>query len=399
MFENRKSEQPATRSKEETAPIQSGEIFHPEKELQEIRRAPKEERKAKIEEFKEKLAFQKEGLARAQEGLITAIRKNPDTPLEELYETAVNAGSRYGMSEEQKETARSLISAYSEKHQKIKEVREQYPSDKDLYNALFGRQPKGKVEVIEGPMTLYFRCEKLDDYTVIHSQSFLGERDITKEDRKASEMSGGVSIGSSLIPGLEGTVIAEKSGFVGYKSKRWAQSEDILKHEEQHAMKRIFGEKIVEHNAWERFDLAETDEERKLALKEYFRSRRQSGENRARDEILAFFKGDWQAESIFEALTEPREKKGLYDYFVEDKKLLRNWFSENFKGWYEPLADRAIKDVFELEYKELLQDGIDAFTKLEKSGYSKDQVIAILIHEPLAKWKKVAKRLLEAKKT
>ncbi len=136
-------------------PIEPDEIFNPEKELSEIKIASKKERKQKLQEFKEKLAYQKEGLARTQEELTNIIRENPDIAWRELYGKTLDLLVKYG-ADEQKDKVRKILSNYHWRHLAIKEAREKFPDENQLFEAVFGRPPRGKIEVIEGPVTLYF---------------------------------------------------------------------------------------------------------------------------------------------------------------------------------------------------------------------------------------------------
>ena len=163
--------------KEETSnpPIEPDEIFDPEKELSEIKTVPKEEKKKRLQEFKEKLAYQKEGLARTQEQLINVIRDNPDINWPELYGKALDLLTKYGANM-QEDKVREILSRYHWRHLAVKEAREKFPDDDKLFEAIFGRPSRGKIEVMEGPVTLYFRCHNTNDYALISKQTFLEYR-------------------------------------------------------------------------------------------------------------------------------------------------------------------------------------------------------------------------------
>jgi len=155
----------------------------------------------------------------------------------------------------------------------IGEVREQAPTPEALYRFCFGRDPLGKVTVVEGPITLYFRCEDIDDYTLIFSQKFAGgEIGVTPEDRNLAARSGGVSISatrayspkleqdpdlispdgtpdkskveerSKLLRRLRGAVIAENNTIPDKFLNQWR----VYRHEEQHAFKNIMNGLSVE---------------------------------------------------------------------------------------------------------------------------------------------------------
>jgi len=380
--------------KESEPVITPGEIFDPEAALKRVRKFPKKEQSQELKEFKEKLAYQKEGLARIQEQLIIAIRKNPDASTGQLYEIVRDFGPRYGLTEAQKETAKSMLQTYVEKHKRVREIRGQCPDDDDLWFALFGNIPRGRIEVIEGPMTLYFRCHDIVDYGLIYSQSFLQNRQITQEDERVANMSGGVSVGTSLAKGLDGTIIAENAEgrpFEGY-------AKGTFLHEEQHAMKKLFREELTKNNALQELKASKTDEEREAAMRHYFQWLRHNEEGRAKDEIFAFLKDGFHSpQDTLKYLTESKEEGGLYDYFANEEEGLIQFLVPKLGEKHKPLIQKTVQQVFVTEYRKFLEDGIGAFTALREEGYSQEQTIALLIKEPLTKWEKVVRRLLKAK--
>jgi len=361
-------------------PIGSDEIFDPEKELAEIKTIPKEERKQKLQEFKEKLAYQKEGLARTQEELISAIRDNPGISWLKLYGRALDLLQKYGANT-QKNKVKDILSRYYWKRQSIKKVRNKFPDENKLFEAIFGQLPRGKIEVIEGPVTLYFRCHNIKDYALISGQTFLYNRDPSWSERKAARAQRGVSISSSLIPNLQGTIIAEraKGNFGNFQKSTYI-------HEEQHAIKRLFDERPVK-----KLRIYETG----TSLAEQFRIKRERmAELQVKDEILAYMKeGPWNPKQVFNFLTTSGKNGGLYDYLAEDKKELIALHSKNKSSDEKKKIIETAKQVFETEYRELIRNGIRSFQDLIDNGYTTEQTVALLNAEPLAKWSKVVRRL------
>lgn len=158
------------------------------------------------------------------------------------------------MNEEQEQIAEDVLRQYIEKHAKLREVRSQYSDDADLFEALFGRKPHGILKVWEGPITLYIQCHDPEDYTFISSQEYLSGRPTSKEDKKISQMSSGVNVNATLIPGLEGAITVENAHGISRRDFRqlikdpkkyhdeWLedQKRSTYFHEEQHAIKRLF---------------------------------------------------------------------------------------------------------------------------------------------------------------
>lgn len=377
-------------------------VFDPEAELARIKKLPHEERKQAVEIYKEKLAAQKEGLAKMQVQVFEYLRDNKETTLEELNQKVAEWGSKYGMSGKQLEVAKNVLESYFKRHEAVQKIKKEYSNDTDLYKALFGRAPKGKVEIVEGPATLFVRCADLDDYTVIYSRAFLTGREIVAADKKAADFSGGISLEQTLIPGLEGAIIAEKSGKIGFEYKGWGNSKEIQAHEEQHAIKKFFAEQKHVSDALFDFVNSQTPAEKQEAIHQLCLEKRYNVyDKQAKDEIMAYFKGNEKLtkQDLLKILFKPAEKGGQYDYLSTGtmKKYIEASFSAEDKPELVPLVESAMKDVFVDKYKQTVEAGVQAFDDLRKSGMSTDETIALLTHEPLRKWPTVVKRILEQK--
>ncbi len=373
--------------KEERATtLNPGEVFNPEKELAEIKALPKKERKEKLQEYKEELAYQKEGLARTQEELINIIRENPDISWADLYSKVIEMMDKYGVTWKQEETIHEILSKYYWRHLAIKKARGQFPDENKLFEAVFGRPSNGKIEVIEGPVTLYFRCYNIKDYALISQQTFLEDRDPTWKEKRVAKTQGGVSINTSLVRDLRGTIIAERA-----QGEFDDNQQRIYVHEEQHAIKRLFNERpIKKPKSYETEDLLVNLDD--LCRRE----REQKAELKAKDEILAMMKeGRWSMEEVFYLLKKPGKKGGLYDYLAKDKEEIIKFYSNNKSPDEKKKVIETVKQVFETEYHKLIKNGIRSFQDLIDNGYTMEQTIALLNAEPLVKWPKIVRRLIK----
>lgn len=367
------------------------EVFDPRLELEKIKKLPREEKREALDEYKEKLAEQKEGLADLQKILIKKIRENPDLPWAEGKEVIEEMARVHKMTEAQKDYAKRIFGNYRSRHQKIKEVRKKYSDDKELYKAAFGKEPEGKVEIIEGPMTLYFRCYDTKDYALIYRLVFLLNRELTEEDIEAANLSGGASVPYSLIPELEGAVIVENS-----QKTPVTHIFGTYSHEEQHVINKFFQEEETRASLG-RFKFKDPERAR-LLFTRYFRLLREPAEDRAKDEILAYLKNGTSVESILRKLTKAEKEGGIYDYLKIIKERSVEEVLSHFqkKPEYLQIGQIAASEVLEKEYVDLLKQGLEAFGKLTKEiGYSTDRAMALLITEPLIKWPKVVRRLHE----
>jgi len=183
---------------------------------------------------------------------------------------AVEKGSdKARLTREQRRVFERLGEKVLDRRRAIAAAKEQAPTPEALYRFCFGREPLGKITVLEGPITLYFRCENIEDYTLIFSQNFSsGEISVSDDDRKMAKKTGGVSISATrayapnleqdpdllspdgtpdqdrteerrqLLIRLKGAIIAENNTVPRKFLDRWR----IYRHEEQHAFKKILGE-------------------------------------------------------------------------------------------------------------------------------------------------------------
>lgn len=390
---NLASVETASMEENETPPLAPGEIFDPAEELKKIRGLHGKDGREAMQKFKEKMVYQRVGLAEMQEGIVDMIRKKPDTSLESFNQTVAEFAQKYGFTEEQKKSAEAIFKTYQEKHNLVSKMKHDFPKDRDLFRVMFGRDPKGKLKVVEGPMTLYFQCANLEDYAMIVNQTFLEGREPTPAELVATNASGGGSIGSSLITGLEGTIIAQNA------TRKDANkfSETVLQHEEQHQIKRLFGDKTAGPATSFKEVLSAADgPEKEQVLHRFLESKRQERDENFKDEILAYFKQDEPLEQILGRLTQSRETGGIYDYFADAKgaaQQLIPMVGEKYRTVIEKLTD----DIFVKEHRQFVQDGVEAFATLKKNGFSTEETIAVLLQEPLARWRRTAKLLTETK--
>lgn len=385
----------------EEPPIKYGEIFDPEKEIQVLLKVPKEERKQKLAEFKEKLTFQKVGLARVQDILINEIRSKPNGKIEDFYDMATEMGAEFGMNETQRKDTKEVLARYEKQHNAIENIRKEFPSDKDLFRALFNKIPKGKIEVVVGPVSLSFKCHDFEDYMAVFFFNRMKgsgkKRDFTDEEREEAMASKGVNVPSLSYPDIGWAIMAENASGVGNFSQSDKESKQIFTHEEQHTIKSFFEkEELLDPNhpsllfpVRKSFLDAQTEAEKEKILERYFRAFRHNAEEYAKDEILAYYK-DGRLSSVYESLAET--DGGNYDYLADPKKIDYLWMktSDEIRALSKRVRDRVLIE----EYKEILANGVDSVRKMEAGGYDKEEIIALLTHEPLAKWGKAVGRVL-----
>lgn len=432
-------------------------IFDPEKELKNIRAFSKKDResipdeeKRKIREerlknFKENLIHQKEGIAKAIGDLYDAIRSAPDTDRKNLFSKVRALAPEYKFTPRQIIAFGIAIEKYLSNHRTVEKYRAMYPNDGDLFEACFGRKPKGKIEVVKGPMTLYFRCYDNRDYVLIFTfPRYSGdETKIKPADVASANESSGTTVNRTKIEDLPEIIAAEnmKQNNPYYESPQMAVDLGVLTpdkkdsenaktqiHEEQHHFNTLTepletrrfmsltadGHKIGNVNAPEE---AARDLTRNLVRLE----RKSMGfDSDARDEILAHYKEGADTQTILENLT----TKENYDYVKTYKteiaqvpKSVKKRVNERLKNEGDKLFYGKPKDeetaaidasslkikvsdvrphvgpVFKDEYKADLKKWLDAITALEDKHYTRDEIIALLYQEPINSWPNLARRM------
>lgn len=382
---------------EEKSSISPGEVFNPEEELEKIRIAPKKEKREMLEDYKKNLAYQKEGLAYMQVELLDVIMGNPDVDIDKLDEVREEYSSWYRLTKEQNLTTFRAEQKYIENHKAIKDVMEWYHDDKDntqIFKDMFGREPLGKIELIQGPMTIYLRIHNFDDYTFVYSGGYFQKDNKTqKEILERSFSTMGAKLDSDFadkkFDKIKGVVIIENA-----RGKEFGKKEKIVfVHEQRH----VINELLDKHEGitfnLQKAKEATTANEQNIELKRGFRYVRGVYEALAKDEILAYLEDGSDGEDIKKDLTALKEQEGVYDYFSIKKEELINYSVKHLGEEKRDLIEQTTEDVFVKEYRKLINDGVDTFTKLREEGYSKEEAIALLHHEPFSKWGKLLRRL------
>lgn len=369
--------------------------FDSKTEVKSLMKTPRWRLPYEITEFKKSLSEKQRALAKLREDIVRIVHEDPSVSPNFLKEYANQAISFSNLPEKQKLFAHYLIDIYAKNHKIIASFIERYPDIYDLFEAVFGRKPQGKIGVIEGPMTLYFRCHDIADYAYIRSCAFLTQRNVTAHDLFLAKMSGGVMLLKLRIPELAGLVMAENAfGPGGLDDAAGA----ILSHEEQHVMHHFFDTEARYHIREDLLNRAKTPQETKEAIARYLRSKRRQFEENAKDEILAYLvmRNALSPAEIFQELVTPASSSGLYDYMYYHESVvdaLRDMVSDKYGG----LVDAAAANVFRVdseEYKKIIRKGIFAALELRDRGYSNEKIAALLGGEELRRWPRFVKRLL-----
>jgi hypothetical protein len=406
---------------EREPPIREGEIFDPNEELERVRLIhDRSERRRALEEYKDKLAYQKDGLAEMQAALIMKIRENPSLKRGQFMATVEHFGRKYGFTDEQFEAAEYIFNKYLERHAHVEQFLKRYPDNEERFKQLFGAEPKGRIEVIPGPMTIYFRCHDPDDFSRIafYSRNYAGkgeDHQPSQEQKSRARSAYGVFQYYCRDENLNGAIIAENTHGIESTSEA---STVTRTHEEQHAMRRFMHKANIE---WLLInDLEEVGRDKKKlksALGKAARSYFDWSLERAKDEILAYLKSETTDQTVVRSfilreLMRREEEGGAYDYIKRHRDML---LSDEYmrdtisvlgsagidKEGIKRVMQEAVEEVFDREeYRKIIERAIDSFNKLSAEYgkfFKKDDVIAIFLREPLERWPVIARRQLEAR--
>jgi len=372
-------------------PIAPGEIFNPESEIAGILSAKTGDRPARLAEFREKLAYQLDGLAEAEIEIIRMIREDPDISRDELFRAAKAIGSRYGMDKRQKYTMKDALTEYAAKHKAVKKLRVEFPDDKDLFERLFGYRPKGEVGIISDPSTFYIKCHNAEDYASVCRNA--------GEEENGGEGSLAVSVLAPGAPEL-GVVAAENMKEVEAKFDEGSAEQKTQKlhmHEEQHVVTEMLEKRsrLPAKKAFEALAVTHQDApEYERLLDRYLRvAWRTAADTDAKSEILSYFKEGRTIDEIYKELSLGEGGGGIYDMLdlpCGKERVL----SELGEREPKEMLERSIERIYGTEYKETFNGAFDALRHFEDAGYPREKTIALLVHEPLPRWGKLADRVL-----
>jgi hypothetical protein len=272
-----------------------------------------------------------------------------------------------------------------------------YPDNNQLFEFVFGFKPTGQFEVVEGPVTLGFRCHSQEDFARVINYGLTPSED---SKLNISEV-GGMTFPDP--PNGTSWDLAHRVIAVSDQAEAGNSAvEDYMAHEEQHAINNLFkyaGTRPKFYH-WENMqDIATLSPEmQKDKVVNYLRTNRESiDNNRLHDEILAQYRGltirdEQDMQTTVDMLNGPYREHFYGDRIPNLEREL------NRMGVNTEVTKAAIKQVFEDELPNTTRDALNSLRELEQNGFSKDEAINLLQNETLVKWPKTVKRMIEFRK-
>lgn len=359
-------------------------VFSPEDELAKIKSLPREQRKEAIGTFKENLARQREALAACRVFIERTIEFNHDIPREKLTGLVERFSTQYGFDNKQKQITEQLIDGYYENHQKVLEIRQQFTDDRELVNELTGVNfgENEKVDVSVGPMTID-----------IDADGFNSGRLYERADKPVIGFKYGGFASQSVGENPTYYVVINKDKWISWVGYGDPSGQNRRKHEYEHQKNKLFRAVFEHKNAPTELVgyVGEQDPEtKKVILEDFFSSSRTAALEQTKDEITASLY-DRALPTLQNQLKEFFfSGKGAYDYLG----YLRNW--EEFKD--DPFYQETAQRMLVQEYRTIVEGAVSSYSELvNKSGYSTQEVTALLTDKPMVDWSKIVRRLLEQK--
>lgn len=404
---------------EKKSSLNPREIFDPEEEMKKILKFSGEEREKKFAEYKEKFRCQKEGLAEMEEALRDFVGDNPDASMEEILSRANVFFADYGLTVGQRLKSFSAISKYIEKRADINSALERFMKDGKeppinaelFFEALFGSRPEGKLDVIVGSVSIFLRCHNELDY--MRGVKVAGLLSEGVDAGKIIEMSLGsqaVKLTKTLLSALDNTITLENTeleekrirarGLSAEESASLAETEsrNNFLHEEQHAVYSLLREE--ESDRSERLaDIlsAESEDERFVAARLYFKEFLPVIFSANKDEILARMSGEFSEKEFREGMEDLRPQfrdGGFYDLRATYGQNILNKILERLAPEAREAVVRAKNEIFGANYDKKIDAAFDAVYALIGAGYGLKQSRAMLRSVPLPKWQKEVARLI-----
>lgn len=398
--------------------------FEPEKELSEIklklRELPREEqsaqRKILMQKFKEKMKEWRKRISLAQTEMEDMLRANSDGSREELHQSLKEIIKKHSLDSAEINFALAL-GKFLNYRRAIKNTAENYQAkfgdswEEKLFSDLFGKEPRGRVNIEVLPASLYFKIQDLEDYATAFNAAAGGKNPNARR-------SGGASLKNikfAAVPDLNGKVLIENSSLSDL-----SYSKRIKIHEEEHTIHDFYPQAsfIVLKNTLYELKFQEgviNFDQFKKTVQKFARFFVLKFEELAKSEFLSHLKEGRSAPLITFYLLESIDEGGLFDYlrisendryFVQS--VMANFRIENLTVIKEDgsspteqevanLALKTINDAWENEYKKEIIKANKAVKKLFEiygsDPENRKKVLRLLSQEPLNKWPRLARIL------
>ncbi|BCX15720.1 MAG: hypothetical protein KatS3mg097_612 [Candidatus Parcubacteria bacterium] len=365
-------------------------IFSPEDEIIKLRRLGKEERKKALLKFKENLVRQREAWAMCRIFIERVLLYNQDIAKEKLMKIVEEFRRYYLFTDKQVQLVEKILDRYYKARQQARILYEKFKNDPiELVRQITGLKLDRDVNVYFSLMSLWietnaFNAGRLFEqslepirYNKLPSAGFASR---TEDENPVYY----------IVINNEEVNLFESSGIV--------LSYHELEHIKNMFFMAIFEAPPPELQSFNDYINEQDQEKKEIILQDIFSMHREYALERAKDEILAYFR---QFSLLKDTIT-----------YEDTKWILNNFLDNNQNPYYDYLSDlrdnpkfkednlyqNLAKKMLVDEYVDIIKKALDAAVKLSREGhYLYEQCIALLADRPLVTWQKTVRRLLEQK--
>lgn len=371
-------------------PYDNYEPIIPELEIKKIKGTSKE-KEGQMEEIKRRLSEQQATLAQLQLDLIDKMRLEKIDPQQTLAEINFDAWSAK-LSPQQISFFKQLAEKLASRQRLIAKLLENYPGPKEFFEQTFNNQPNGPIEVYRDSASICFQCFAIEDFARLLKNKFQPNQLITKHDITEAKQTYGCLI----------THFDPEYVFTADNASNINESSSTMIHENQHAINALIMALFAEaaHSENQRKIIGQEGEIQ--SLKQYLRFTRDSRfAQLIADEIIAYYNEDKPFEMIENQLICTWEEGGIYDY-IQDPiyKKLKKWILDKIAKTVRATPDspetkELFDKIFYEEKERMIKQALDALKLLEEKGFSRDEIIYMVLPQKLNNWHKIARRMFK----
>jgi len=257
----------------------------------------------------------------------------------------------------------------------IDKLRREVTDNADLFEACFGKRPESEVAVVQGPITLHFRCRSQQDYANASRHS-------TERSDKVSLYSAGLLryLPTSPIPTCKFLSLEKDINSRTFNGR----VVDLFKHEENHAYYSFLPptQPIVS---------VLTQESPVCTALRYFRSGKV--ETDAANEILASVQGGTPTHRI-QAKLSLKGERALYDFEEDARSIIYPKVVKRCRSDVRKLVNKAMDNILGDEYANIICKALSAVESLRRGNISDAEIVEIFIALPLQTWQIFAQDFL-----
>lgn len=369
-------------NKPEQAPVfKEGEVFDVHEEFTNLKNYHGEEGIGKVKEFKEKLRFQRLGLASMINNLLKSLEDNEDIKKDDLIALLQSDVKKFALNEEQIEALAMSVDEFILENKNIKKVINLCRDEEGnilanrLFEQIFGKLPEGEMKVITNSYSIYFQPSDNRDFCYVASEAYKKRREINEEDMVYAKISAGIKLDDYPRKNLNGLIAIQNATLFNNPQV----SKNIMTHERRHVVNNTIGKYFNMpdndefYRKYQEFkkngDINNGSEEDWFV---YLQNKNLDIKKRIKDEICAYFYDGSSSKYISRMLL---REDTIYTY----------GFNYNLGSSDED---------FDLEYLDIVENGIVVFEEFIKKGYKIGEVVNLLLPEPLEKWPKVLQRTI-----